>query len=190
MIVHFIATQHSIDINYTYLKKIYNTINQLGHKPSRKWLSKERRFIESINRKDGINWGVFTKKDLEAIGGADLVVAEVTDENIAIGYQIAVAVQQKKPVLMLSRHDISSVSLSSNANPDFDQFVTIKRYDLNTVSGILKGFFEKNDIKKQDMRFNFFINSEIYNYLKHEAYITGKNKSEILRELVLKEIRK
>lgn len=73
----------------------------MGHKPSRKWLSKERRFIESINRKDGINWGVFIKKDLEAIGGADLVVAEVTDENIAIGYQIAVAVQQKKPVLML-----------------------------------------------------------------------------------------
>lgn len=56
---------------------------------------------QSINRKDGINWGVFIKKDLEAIGGADLVVAEVTDENIAIGYQIAVAVQQKKPVLML-----------------------------------------------------------------------------------------
>ena len=53
---------------------------------------------------------------------------------------------------------------------------------------MLKGFFEKNDIKKQDMRFNFFINSEIYNYLKHEAYVTGKNKSEILRELVLKEI--
>jgi len=99
--------QHNTDINYTYLKKIHDTINQLGHKPSRKWLSKERRFIESINRKDGINWGVFTKKDLEAIGGADLVVAEVTDENIAIGYQIAVAVQQKKPVLMLSRHDIS-----------------------------------------------------------------------------------
>jgi hypothetical protein cdivTM_11959 len=102
MIVHFIATQHSIDINYTYLKKVHDIINQLGHKPSRKWLSKERRFIESINRKDGINWGVFTKKDLEAIGGADLVVAEVTDENIAIGYQIAVAVQQKKPVLILS----------------------------------------------------------------------------------------
>jgi len=40
------------------------------------------------------------------------------------------------------------------------------------------------------MRFNFFINSEIYNYLKYEAYVTGKNKSEILRELVLKEIRK
>lgn len=132
--------QHNTDINYTYLKKIHDTINQLGHKPSRKWLSKERRFIESINRKDGINWGVFTKKDLEAIGGADLVVAEVTDENIAIGYQIAVAVQQKKPVLILSRHDISSVSLSSNVNPDFDQFVTIKRCDLNTISGILKGF--------------------------------------------------
>ena len=135
-----ILLQHNTDINYTYLKKIHDTINQLGHKPSRKWLSKERRFIESINRKDGINWGVFTKKDLEAIGGADLVVAEVTDENIAIGYQIAVAVQQKKPVLILSRHDISSVSLSSNVNPDFDQFVTIKRCDLNTISGILKGF--------------------------------------------------
>ena len=72
---------------------------------------------------------------METLGRVDLVVAEVTDENIAIGYQIAVAVQQKKPVLMLSRHDISSVRLSSNVNPDFDQFVTIKRYDLNTVVG-------------------------------------------------------
>ena len=36
MIVYFIATQHSIDINYKYLKKIYDTINQLGHKSSRK----------------------------------------------------------------------------------------------------------------------------------------------------------
>ena len=50
MIVYFIVTQYSIDINYTYLKKIHDTINQLGHKPSRKWLSKERRFIESINQ--------------------------------------------------------------------------------------------------------------------------------------------
>lgn len=186
MIVHFIATRYDIDINHVYLENI----KQLGHKPSREWFSRAYELIKSIKYEDRINWGIFTKKDLETLGRVDLVVAEVTDENIPIGYQIAVAVQQKKPVLMLSRHDISSVSLSSNVNPDFDQFVTIKRYDLNTVSGILKGFFEKNDIKKQDMRFNFFINSEIYNYLKHEAYITGKNKSEILRELVLKEIRK
>ena len=140
MIVHFIATRHNIDINYTYLEKIISW----GISPPENGSVKSVDLLnQSINRKDGINWGVFTKKDLEAIGGADLVVAEVTDENIAIGYQIAVAVQQKKPVLMLSRHDISSVSLSSNVNSDFDQFVTIKRYDLNTVSGILKGFLRK-----------------------------------------------
>lgn len=109
-----------------------------------------------------------------------MVVAEVTDENIPIGYQIAVAV-----LYYLAMTYRLSASLATSTLT-----LTNKRYDLNTVSGILKGFFEKNDIKKQDMRFNFFINSEIYNYLKHEAYITGKNKSEILRELVLKEIRK
>ena len=51
-------------------------------------------------------------------------------------------------------------------------------------------FIDKNKVEKKDMRFNFFINSEIDTYLKRQAYITGKNKSRVLRDLVLKEINK
>jgi hypothetical protein len=67
---------------------------------------------------------------------------------------------------------------------------TFKTYNDKNVSGIIKKFLKENDIQAKDMRFNFFIDRPIYNYLRWAAYKTGKTKAEILRELVSKEIEK
>ena len=40
------------------------------------------------------------------------------------------------------------------------------------------------------MRFNFFIDRKIYNYLRWASFKTGKTKAEILRDLVENEIEK
>jgi predicted DNA-binding protein len=50
-------------------------------------------------------------------------------------------------------------------------------------------FLEDNNISTKDMRFNFFIDRPIYNYLRWAALRTGKTKAEILRELVQREIK-
>lgn len=73
---------------------------------------------------------------------------------------------------------------------DFDSFATIKQYDIGNLYATIETFIDENKVEKKDMRFNFFINPEINAYLKRQAHITGKNKSEVLRDLVLKEINK
>jgi predicted DNA-binding protein len=49
-------------------------------------------------------------------------------------------------------------------------------------------FLEQNHIENKDLRFNFFIDRQIYNYLRWASFKTGKTKAEILRELVLHDI--
>ena len=71
-----------------------------------------------------------------------------------------------------------------------DGWVRHEEYTDTTVERILKQFLAENDISTKDMRFNFFIDRPIYNYLRWAALKTGKTKAEILRELVQHEIEK
>ncbi len=192
MIIHFIAAKHILNRDYKHLRRIRNTIVELGHSLTRDWLEKEYDTIRSSENISRINWWISTKKDLRTLARADLVIAEATAESLSVGYQIAVAVQLKKPILILIHAGASSTStsFSNGISPDFDSFTTIKQYDTDNLHTVIGAFIDENKIHKKDMRFNFFINPEINAYLKHQAHVTGKNKSEVLRDLVLKEINK
>ena len=192
MIIHFIAAKHTLDRDCKHLREIRDTIVKSGHHLTRDWLDKEHDIIRSSEDASRINWWISTKKDLRTLARADLVIAETTEESLSVGYQIAVAVQLKKPILILVNNDALSTTarFSNGISPDFDNFATIKQYDPDNLHAAIEMFIDKNKVEKKDMRFNFFINSEIDTYLKRQAYITGKNKSKVLRDLVLKEINK
>jgi len=49
-------------------------------------------------------------------------------------------------------------------------------------------FLKENDVSTKDLRFNFFIDRKIHNYLRWVSYKTGKPRSEIIRELLNREI--
>lgn len=191
MIIHFIAAKHTLDRDYKHLREIRNAIVKSGHHLTRDWLDKEHDIIRSSEDTSKINWWISTKKDLRTLARADLVIAETTEESLSVGYQIAAAVQLKKPILVLVNNDtLSTTRFSNGISPDFDSFATIKQYDTDNLHAVIEMFIDENKVEKKDKRFNFFINSEIDTYLKRQAHITGKNKSEVLRDLVLKEINK
>lgn len=190
MIIHFIAAKHTLDRDYRQLREIRNAIVKSGHHLTRDWLDKEHDIIRSSEDTSKINWWMSTKKDLRTLARADLVIAETTEESLSVGYQIAAAVQLKKPILVLVNNDTLSTAtrFGNGISPDFDSFATIKQYDTSNLHAVIEAFIDENKVDKKDMRFNFFINPEIDAYLKRQAHITGKNKSEVLRDLVLKEI--
>jgi len=51
-------------------------------------------------------------------------------------------------------------------------------------------FIEENRMGAKDIRFNFFIDRKILNYLNWAAFQTGETKSEIIRKLLEQEIDK
>lgn len=174
-----------------HLRRIIDAVHDKESTLARDWI--EPAYIRYSRQSDGatklppVNWKAVQKDNLEAIAKADVIIAEATETGFGVGYQVAYAVQLKKPVLILRHVSANKDSFASGID---NVNVQYKEYDDGTLEKIILGFLEENDISIKDMRFNFFIDRPIYNYLRWSALKTGKTKAEILRELVQNEIGK
>lgn len=183
MKVHLVTSKPTLENDIDVLRKIVEVVTKQGHTFARDWIEG----AYDSNRKTGQtadNWSEIYNESLGAIAQADVIIAEASYENFAVGYQVAVAVQQKKPVLLLR----STSSDGAFASGIEDGWVKHVEYDDKSLDPVLRKFLDENDISTKDMRFNFFIDRPIYNYLRWSALKTGKTKAEILRELVNREI--
>lgn len=168
------------------LRQIVKTIKDSGHELARDWIEEAYQSNKTTGH-IATDWAEIYKSNLETIAKSDVVIADATYENFGVGYQIAVAVQQKKPILLM-RQDVLSSKKGAFALGVLDEWVSHALYTPATATAIVKRFLDENDIGIKDMRFNFFIDRQIYNYLRWTALKTGKTKAEILRGLVEKEI--
>lgn len=184
MKVHFITSRPSLEKDIDLLRRVIEVIKDADHTIAFDWI--DGAFAREVESKSpASDWNAIYKDNLGAIAQADVVIAETSYENFAVGYQVAVAVQQKKPVLVL-RH--ASADKNAFVTGIDDGWVKHVEYSEDALNEIVKKFLDDNDINTKDMRFNFFIDRSIYNYLRWSALKTGKTKAAILRELVEREI--
>lgn len=123
--------------------------------------------------------------EIEAVGRADIVIVEVSDYGFDQGMQVAIALQQKKPVLIVSQKSLDDSAVAHYQS----RLIAIETYATSDeLAKVITRFIRSNTISTKDLRFNMFIDRPIYNYLRTQAYETGKNKSEIIRDLINKEI--
>lgn len=187
MIVHFISSKSNIEENFTYLKPIVDTVRGAGHVFARDWVEAEYNYVRAGKDHGALDWQAVNRENMEALSRSDIVIAEATTKSFSTGYQVAVAIQQKKPTLILTRDNALEGTFASGLTSDF---VSVRNYTQENLSKLILDFIEQNTIDTKDLRFNFFIDRQIYNYLRWASYKTGKNKSEILRDLVVREIEK
>lgn len=186
MIVHFISGKTNIKENIVYLRRIIDTIHRSGHVVARDWL--EPAYLAATQGLRGeVDWRLIFEENIDGLNKADVLVAEATEKSFGVGYQVALASQQRKPILLLQREGAEKASLASGISIEG---VELKRYNTDTLEAIVEKFLADNTIQAKDMRFNFFINRPIYNYLRWASAKTGKTKAEVLRDLVAKEIEK
>ena len=186
MKVHLITARPSIEHDITTLRKMVEVIEGAKHTLIRSWI--EEAYSQLNNPAlPKADWANIYKSNLEAITRADVVIAETSYENFGVGYQVALAVQLKKPVLILRHAGADKNAFVTGVE---DTWIVRSEYTEKNLADIINKFLRDNDIQTKDMRFNFFIDRPIYNYLRWAAHKTGKTKAEILRELVSKEIDK
>jgi len=182
--VHLIASRGNVQENIESLRRITKLILKEKHEIARDWV--ETAYSNYVNKQEtSADWSKIYQLNLETIAKADIVIAETTSNSFGVGYQVAVAVQQKKPTLLLRNESASADAFATGV---VDPWVKSLSYNEDNLDKIIKDFLDENDIATKDMRFNFFIDRKIYNYLRWSAFKTGKTKAEILRELVAKEI--
>lgn len=190
MLIQIIASRTEIDKDIQYFKQINDIVKKLGHTPALDWIEPT---IDLINKGEydqairNVDWKKVNKENLEAMARAEVVIAEATARSFSTGFQVATAIQQKKPVLILTRNQSLGGTFGSGLTSDFVRTFDYTKGDLETA---ITDFLGENTIENKDLRFNFFIDRQIYNYLRWASFKSGKTKAEILRELVQKEINK
>jgi len=186
MIIHLIGSTNAISEDISYLHAINSIILNAGNTVALDWLkvAHERAVAHDTPPE---NWAFTVDANLEAIRRADTVIIEGTHHDYLQGYQTAIALEHKKPVLIISRNPNAKSPYSGIRH----RMLTIKEYKTEKdVSRIVEQFIQDNTVTTKDLRFNMFIDRPIHNYLRSMSYETGKNKSEIIRDLINREIQK
>lgn len=187
MIVQIIGSAQNLKEDLPFLRNLLEAIYDNGAVVARDWISAAQNRIDKniIRDETKIPWEDVHKENSEAITRSDVVIIEATNYGFQEGFYVSQALQQKKPVLLLTRKNIRGLLIHGIR----DKLLTTQHYDTNKeLEKIVRRFIRTNTISTKDLRFNFFIDRHIYNYLREVSYETGKNKSELIRELLEDEI--
>jgi hypothetical protein len=182
MLVHIVGSRHKIIENIDHLRRLVQSVHEEEHTLARDWI--EPTYSSAKKGNTELDWVLVYKDSLDAINKADVIIADSTIPSFSVGYQVAMAIQMKKPILVLNKEGVKDSPFASG----IETGITYAAYNEKNLKDVIRGFLQENDIQTKDMRFNFFIDRPIYNYLRWTAHKTGKTKAEILRDLVLREI--
>jgi hypothetical protein len=190
VIIYFSGSARNIQEDIDVYRRILGEIRALGHVVARDWV--ETTWIQHNRKKqrshslDWIDWHI-VKEAEEAIEAAELVIAEASDtSSFGVGYEVAFALQRKKPTLLLVRKDLAERSYATGIKNDL---ATYKKYDDKTLEKVVETFIKENTLKTKDLRFNFVIDRHLHNHLRWKSFRSGKTKAEIVRDLLIKDMK-
>jgi len=119
------------------------------------------------------------------IKNADLVVAEASYSSIAVGFEITSALYMSKKVLLLHVPEKYSPLLEGAKDPNL-YIVEYTENNLEAKIAIVLRTIEKS----VSIRFNFFLPKELSAQLDSVALNQRVNKSEYIRQLIEKDMKK
>lgn len=181
MIVHIAGSIHDIAVDVDYLRQVVEIAHNRGAVIALNWIDPA-----VLRHKENIitpNWTSYVKDNINAVKRADVVVADITHYSFAQGYVVAAALQNKKPVLAISRNTIHGHTASGISHSLF----TYKKYaNAKELQTIVNDFLIKNTIHTKELRLNIFLTRRIFKYLEDTTRETGKSRSSIIRELIMR----
>jgi len=118
------------------------------------------------------------------INSADFMIAETSFPSISVGYEISLALQEGKPVLVLySEGNPPSLLIHHK-----DDHLDCEKYTLSSLPEIINNFVKYVE-GAADSRFTFFITPEIASYLEKVSKREKIPKSVYLRKLIEREMK-
>ena len=190
MKVCFACSTSEIGTHKDAYRRICALIEEMGHTLTRNWIE------EAIQVVDGRTIGTLDREDvyskvLGSILAADVMIVEGTVASFSVGHQVTLALSKNKPILFLIKK--SPARKSGGAKNSFlagitSPLLTIAEYDDSNLADILNEFLNNNG-GKPIVKFNIVLTKEIENYLNWANFTYKINKSEFIRNLILKHMR-
>jgi len=185
MKIYFVASARLVDIEPKLYSRMYLCLSAQGKMVSDKvmrWIKTGVRDMtgvpQKIKRENYI-------QSIDSVKKADFVVMEVSGHSMSMGYLISNALEMNKPVIALHNKEHTPVFIKGIN----DSRLIISEYDKENVEQVIKEALNKAN-SLIDVRFNFFINPKILNYLDWIAQKRMLPRSVFLRNLIEREMKK
>lgn len=181
---------------YTYVcMKIFFTASFEGKKKYQKSYDMILNYIEELGHEvvspeKGNYKKLLSKKDLEqsekavhysaikkGILWADAVVLEISTEDFQLGHEATLAIQNKKPVLCLSRDENYAEKIK-------DRYFFGGKYNQFNFEELIENFLTKVEKQSLNRRFNLFLSERQFELLQKKANENKVSISEYLRSLI------
>lgn len=119
------------------------------------------------------------------ISDCDFMVVESSFPSISVGYEISLAMERRKPVLILYSEGDPPSLFAHHEN----EKILCEKYTKDTLDSIISDFLDFVH-GKSDTRFTFFLSSKQAAYLSHQAQKRRLPKSVYLRSLIDNDMKK
>jgi len=162
---------------------VANTIKERGIDINTVNLATEKKKIMEETEDDMVK---AFKRNTKSIKESDVVVAEVSVSDSGVGYEIAYALNLRKPVLALYNEEAGEPT-APPIQVGKQKLLTFEKYNKKNLKNKIDHFF--SDIKsKLDTKFILIISPEIDRYLEWASDYKRMHKAQIVRNAVEKEM--
>lgn len=162
------------------MEKIRNSIIVLGHTINRDWFDYSMR-VAAKKQRDVPTDSVYDSV-MMAVISADVFIADVTTPSISIGHQITVALQKRKPVLVMQNN--------KNSEHKGKQFIQGSRSNLlnfasytsfEDIKKIIDDFIKKYELQEKS-RFNLVLTGMQNKYIEWASYHYKISKTDVIHQ--------
>lgn len=185
MKIYFIASSRLVGANPKLYSKIYNFLNT-DHKMVSdvvmKWVKRGVKDLSGAPLK--VKKGNYLES-IASVKKADIVIMEVSGHSMSMGYLISKALEMNKPVIVLHKKEYIPNFIKGIGDPK----LVICEYSESDVEEVVEKALKKA-ASLIDVRFNFFVNSKILNYLDWVSQKKMLPRSVFLRNLIEREMKK
>jgi len=177
MKIYFSSSLRAKRLYKTNFEKIYRVITDLGYKHTSNFLLEAN--PEDYYQRKGEDFAKFYKNLTSQIKKADICVFEVTLHSLGVGYCVNLALQMGKPVVLLYQKGGNPIFFKGIKSEKF----LLYEYELSEIKEVLEEALETAK-EATDIRFTFFINPKINQFLSWVKKNKKIPRSVYLRHLI------
>ncbi len=151
-----------------------------GHILTRDWLPETEQHLRAGNRELENIKKIYTAC-VDAIREADLVIIEDTVSNFSTGHQITLALQMRKPTLVLwqgKKHRHFNQMFIHGIESDLLQ---VAEYDQHNLTSIIQTFINTYDDRPEKNRFHLVLSGRERRYLDWAQFTSNKSRTKVIQ---------
>jgi hypothetical protein len=183
MKIYFTCTTAEFDKYQDKYFAIRDYIVDQGHTLTRDWLGDTQQRLNKNIREVKDMRKVYLDS-MKAIRDAEVVIVEDTVSNFSTGHQITIALQMRKPTLVMWNGDKHRQFSKMFIHGIQSDLLAISQYDMTNYAEVINKFLKKQKDVAVKNRFNLVINDYERNYLDWAQFYKGKSRTRIIKDLL------